>query len=506
MRTAPAEAPAVICAPLAVEHAALASALRPLPVLRTGKGQARSRASAARTELRDRPLAIAGLAGAMTDGLRPGDLVVATELRTDPARSGAERTIPAAPLVAGALARAGLPVRLGPIASTAKIVHGAARAAFAAAGVLAVDMESAQLATAAGEQPVLVVRAVVDTPAHPLLRPGTASRGLRALRNLRAAAPVLRQWQQALGPREVVLASPRSFCAGVARAIEIVERALDRYPGPIYVRRQIVHNAHVVRQLEQRGARFVQELSEVPPNSRVILAAHGVAPEVHQQAAERNLQVIDATCPLVTKVHNEVRRYAARGDTVFLIGHADHEEVVGSRGQAPDQVLVVGDAAEAARVQPADPDRVAYAMQTTLAVDEAEQIAEVLRGRFPSLTAPTRDDICYATTNRQRAIRAVAAETDLVLVVGSANSSNSVRLVEVAERAGTPAYLVEDVGAVDLRWLAGVSRIGISAGASAPPHLVDDLVRALAGLGPVDVRTRDVVDESMQFSLPREVS
>ena len=385
-------------------------------------------------------------------------------------------------------------------------MHGAARAGFAADGVLAVDMESAQLAAAAGGQPVLVLRAVVDTPQHPLLRPGTAGRGLRALRNLRAAAPVLRQWQQALGSRQLVLASPRSFCAGVARAIEIVERALDRYPGPVYVRRQIVHNAHVVRDLEQRGARFVAELSEVPPNSRVVLAAHGVAPEVHRQAAERNLKVIDATCPLVAKVHNEVRRYAARGDTVFLIGHADHEEVVGSRGQAPEQVIVVGDAAEAASVRPADPDRVAYAMQTTLAVDEAEQIADVLRERFPRLTGPAGEDICYATTNRQRAIRAVAAETDLVLVVGSANSSNSVRLVEVAERAGTPAHLVEDAGEVDLRWLAGARRIGISAGASAPPHLVDELVAALAGLGPVQLDTRDVIDEHVQFSLPREVS
>jgi 4-hydroxy-3-methylbut-2-enyl diphosphate reductase len=492
----------VVCTPLAVEHAALARELRSLPVIRTGRGPARSTESAGRADVRNRPLVVAGLAGAVADGVQPGELVVATELR-----GASERiTSPAAPLVAGALRRAGLPARLGPIHSTATIVHGADRAGFAAEGVLAVDMESAQLATAAGDQPVLVLRAVVDTPAHPLLRPGTVGRGLRALRNLRAAAPILQQWQQALGPRKLVLASPRSFCAGVARAIEIVERALERYPGPIYVRRQIVHNAHVVRDLEQRGARFVAELSEVPSGSRVILAAHGVAPEVHEQAAERNLQVIDATCPLVSKVHSEIRRYTARGDTVFLIGHADHEEVVGSRGQAPDRVLVVGDLAEAAVVQPADPDRVAYAMQTTLAMDEAEQIADVLRARFPKLSTPARDDICYATTNRQRAIRAIAAETELVLVVGSVNSSNSLRLVEVAERQGTAAHLVEDAGEVDLRWLAGVRRIGISAGASAPPNLVDELVDALAGLGPVELETRDVVDEHLQFSLPREVS
>jgi len=506
------EPAAVVCTPLAAEHAAVARALRPLPVVRTGKGPARSATSAARAEVRDRPLVVAGLAGAVADDLQPGDLVVATEVRATELPggglpgAGAPTVIPAAPLVAGALRRAGLPARLGPIGSTDRIVHGAARARFAADGALAVDLESAQLAAAAGEHPVLVLRAVVDTPRHPLLRPGTAVRGLRALRNLRAAAPVVRQWQQALGERQLVLASPRSFCAGVARAIEIVERALDRYPGPVYVRRQIVHNAHVVRELEQRGARFVAELSEVPPNSRVILAAHGVAPEVHLQAAERGLQVIDATCPLVSKVHNEVRRYAAQGNTVFLIGHADHEEVVGSRGQAPDQVIVVADVAEAAGVRPADPDRVAYAMQTTLAVDEAEQIADVLRARFPRLTAPAREDICYATTNRQRAIRSIAAEAELVLVVGSANSSNSARLVEVAERAGTPAYLVEDAGEVELSWLAGVRRIGISAGASAPPHLVEELVAALAGLGPVQLDNRDVVDEHVQFSLPREVS
>ncbi|HTZ43352.1 MAG TPA: 4-hydroxy-3-methylbut-2-enyl diphosphate reductase [Jatrophihabitans sp.] len=498
---------AVICTPLAVEHAAVAPALPDLTVLRTGRGPARSAASAARAGLRDRPVAVAGLAGAVAAGLRPGDLVVATEVRgSGAAGNGVPVPVPAAPLVAGALRRAGLPVRLGPVHTSERIVHGAERAAFAADGVLAVDMESAQLATGAAGHPVLVVRAVVDTPEHPLLRPGTAGRGVRALRNLRAAAPVIRQWQAALGARELVLASPRSFCAGVSRAIEIVERALERYSAPVYVRRQIVHNAHVVRQLEAKGARFVLELDEVPPGARVILAAHGVAPEVHRQAAERDLQVIDATCPLVTKVHNEVRRFTGRGDTVFLIGHADHEEVVGTHGQAPEQVIVVGDAREAAAAQAADPDRVAYAMQTTLAVDEADQIADVLRQRFPKLAAPSRDDICYATTNRQRAIRAIAAETDLVLVVGSANSSNSARLVEVAERAGTPAHLVEDAGEVDLRWLAGAHRIGISAGASAPPHLVDELARALSGLGPVDLRTTHVVDEHMQFSLPREVS
>ncbi len=304
----------------------------------------------------------------------------------------------------------------------------------------------------------------------------------------------------------VILAQPRGFCAGVERAIEIVERAIKRYGAPVYVRRQIVHNAHVVRDLEERGAVFVEELAEVPAGALVVLAAHGVTPLVRADAVARGLSVIDATCPLVTKVHNEVRRYSARGDTVFLIGHQEHEEVIGTVGEAPHDVIVVDDLDEARAVQPRDPQKVAYVMQTTLAVDEAADIAEVLRGRFPSLSAPRRDDICYATTNRQQAVRSVAADADLVLVVGSANSSNSRRLVEVAEREGVPAYLVEDATEVDLRWLADKNTIGITAGASAPPHLVDDLVQCLGGLGPVSIRQAHVVDEDVQFTLPREVS
>ena len=303
----------------------------------------------------------------------------------------------------------------------------------------------------------------------------------------------------------ILLANPRGFCAGVDRAIDIVEQALRRYPRPVYVRRQIVHNAHVVADLEARGAVFVQEVDEVPERSTVVLAAHGVAPRVREDAARRGLAVVDATCPLVAKVHSEVRRYAGRGDTVFLIGHADHEEVVGTRGEAPERVVVVEDAAHAERVQPADPDRVAYVMQTTLAVDEAEQVAAVLRRRFPTLSAPRSDDICYATTNRQRAVREIAAASDLVLVVGSANSSNSLRLVEVAEREGTPASQRRSTAeASSTRW-AGAARIGITAGASAPPSLVDDLVAALGGLGPLTVRSAGSAVEDVRFALPKEI-
>jgi 4-hydroxy-3-methylbut-2-enyl diphosphate reductase len=430
--------------------------------------------------------------------------------------AGRRVAVPSAPLLAGALRRLGLRVHVGPIAASATVAGGTLRAELAASGALAVDMESGALAEAvqtasdpqsgAPSRPFAVVRTIVDTAEQPLLRPGTPVRGLAALRTLRAAAPALRAWVEAVGEREVMLASPRSFCAGVERAIDIVERALDRFGPPVYVRRQIVHNAHVVRRLRDRGAVFVHELDEVPPGSNVVLAAHGVAPAVRVQATQRELHVVDATCPLVAKVHNEVRRYAGRGDSVFLIGHAEHEEVQGTRGEAADDVLVVEDLAQAEIVRPRDPERVAYVMQTTLAVDEAEEIADVLRARFPALAGPRRDDICYATSNRQTAVKATAASSDLVLVVGSANSSNSLRLVEVAEREGARAHLVEDAEHVELRWLAGVTRIGVTAGASAPPHLVDELVRCLRGLGATAVRDSRLAEEDIRFTLPREVS
>jgi 4-hydroxy-3-methylbut-2-enyl diphosphate reductase len=262
----------------------------------------------------------------------------------------------------------------------------------------------------------------------------------------------------------------------------------------------------VVRELQDRGAVFVDEVDEVPAGSVLVFSAHGVAPAVRRAAGAGEHTVIDATCPLVTKVHSEIRRYARQGNTVFLIGHPDHEEVQGSRGEAPRDVIVVPDVDSAHRVQPRDHSRVAYTMQTTLAVDEAEEIVQVLRERFPALSAPRTDDICYATTNRQHAARAIARQVDLMLVVGSPNSSNSVRLVEVAQREGAPAYLVEDVSEIDLRWLAGRPRVGITAGASAPPHLVDGIVHCLGGLGPVSVHESQLIDEDVTFALPKEVS
>jgi 4-hydroxy-3-methylbut-2-enyl diphosphate reductase len=491
---------AVVVTALPIERLALLGT--GLPVRALGMGRRRVQAHAGRVADASALLAV-GVAGGLAAGIEPGDLVVASEI-LDGSRIVA---VPSAPLLAAALRRlTGLTVHLGPIAASAGIVDGAARALLARSGALAVDLESAAFAEVAAGRPYAVVRAVVDTAEHPLLRPGTIVRGVRALRALRAAAPALRQWLEAAGPREVALASPRSFCAGVERAIEIVDRALVRYDGPVYVRRQIVHNAHVVGELQDKGAIFVEEVDEVPEGSRLVFAAHGVSPEVRSQAASRHLEVIDATCPLVAKVHTEVKRYAGRGDTVFLIGHAQHEEVEGTLGEAPETVLLVENAEQALTVAPTDPDRVAYVMQTTLAVDEAEQIAGVLRSRFPALSSPRTDDICYATTNRQAAVREVATGADVLLVVGSTNSSNSRRLVEVAQREGARAYLVDDASDVDLRWLAGVRRVGLTAGASAPPRLVDELVDCLRGLGPVSLREAVAAAEDIRFTLPREVS
>ncbi|WP_323182742.1 4-hydroxy-3-methylbut-2-enyl diphosphate reductase [Aldersonia sp. NBC_00410] len=487
-------AAATVCTPLRSEYAALRGRVA-VPVRRTGRGPDRRLPAAG-------PVLVAGVAGALGTTLRPGDVVVASELRT--------RTdtliSPAAVLLAAELRRLGLPTHLGPLLSTDRVVDGKARSAAAATGAIAVDTESAFLAAQAPAGQTVALRTIVDTPESPLLRPGTAWRGYSALRMLRAAAPAIDAWAAATGERELLLAGPRSFCAGVERAVEIVERALAQSTGPVYVRRQIVHNRHVIDDLRGRGAIFVDEVDQIPAGSVAVLAAHGVAPSVRRAAAARSLRVIDATCPLVAKVHSEVRRFAAKGNTVLLIGHDDHEEVVGTRGEAQDNVIVVPDPAAAEQVSVPDPDKVSYVMQTTLAADEAERTAEVLRARFPMVDVPTSDDICYATTNRQQAVRAVAREADLVLVLGSQNSSNSHRLAEVAARCGVPAHLVDDAGQVQLSWLAGARRVGITAGASAPPQLVDELVACLSGLGTTAVRDVTVVNEDIRFTLPREVS
>jgi 4-hydroxy-3-methylbut-2-enyl diphosphate reductase len=304
----------------------------------------------------------------------------------------------------------------------------------------------------------------------------------------------------------VVLAEPRGFCAGVRRAIAVVERALDRHGPPVYVRKEIVHNTHVVSALRRRGAVFVDTEQAVPPGSICVFSAHGVSPAVRQSAAGRELQVIDATCPLVSKVHQEARRFARAGRTLLLIGHADHEEVEGTRGEAPERVIVVESEAAAERLDLPVDTPLAYLTQTTLSVDETTGVIDVLRRRFPDLVGPGSDDICYASQNRQDGIKELVRQTDLVLVVGSPNSSNSVRMVEVAELAGAPAHLVPDVGHLDERWLAGVRAVGLSAGASAPEVLVEEVLDRLADMGYRKVQMATVATEDVVFSLPPAVA
>ncbi|HWD07690.1 MAG TPA: 4-hydroxy-3-methylbut-2-enyl diphosphate reductase [Actinomycetota bacterium] len=306
-------------------------------------------------------------------------------------------------------------------------------------------------------------------------------------------------------PRTVLLASPRSFCAGVERAVAIVERLLEQRKPPVYVRKQIVHNRSVVEDLARRGAVFVDELDAVPDGATVVFSAHGVAPAVRAEAGRRRMSVVDATCPLVAKVHAEARQFAARGDTVVLIGHAGHEEVEGTLGEAPERTVLVQTVADAEDLAVEDPAHVSYLTQTTLAVDETAEVIAALRARFPALDGPGSDDICYATTNRQHALAAVAAEADLVLVVGSANSSNSQRLVELAARCGVPAHLVDSADDLRPEWLSGVRVIGLTAGASAPPALVEQVIAALAELGQVTVTERPVTTETQRFTLPGAV-
>jgi 4-hydroxy-3-methylbut-2-en-1-yl diphosphate reductase len=306
--------------------------------------------------------------------------------------------------------------------------------------------------------------------------------------------------------KKILIAAPRGWCAGVDRAVEIVDKALEIHGAPVYVRKQIVHNGHVVKGLEAKGAIFVDSEEEVPEGSVCVLSAHGSAPTVYANAKSRNLQLIDATCPLVTKVHVEARRFSRQGKTVVLIGHEGHEEVEGTFGQAPDRTIVVQSAEEADKVKLEDPSKVAFVSQTTLSVDEAMDVVGALRKRFPLITGPTKDDICYASQNRQTAVKKVAGLADLVLVVGSKNSSNSNRLVEVARESGAQAHLVEDETGIDPAWIAGADTIGISSGASTPEVLVDRVVDFLASQGIDDVEEVRVATEDIRFPLPASVT
>ena len=306
--------------------------------------------------------------------------------------------------------------------------------------------------------------------------------------------------------KRVLLARPRGYCAGVDRAVVTVEKALEQYGAPVYVRKQIVHNKHVVATLESRGAIFVEETEEVPEGALVVFSAHGVSPAVHEEAAKRDLRVIDATCPLVTKVHKEARKFASEGYDILLIGHRGHEEVEGTQGEAPDVIQLVHDVADVESVTVKDPEKVIWLSQTTLSVDETLETVDLLRRRFPLMSAPPSDDICYATQNRQEVVKQIADDCDLVIVVGSQNSSNSVRLVEVALDAGArSAYLVDFASEIDERWLDGVSTVGVTSGASVPEELVDGVLEWLAAREFADVQEFTAATETLTFSLPKEL-
>jgi 4-hydroxy-3-methylbut-2-en-1-yl diphosphate reductase len=494
----------VVVTALRAEYTALAGRVPDAKLVRCGMGPERVDAWLPRLEaLAPGAVIVAGVAGGLDPSLRAGDVLVATEVRDEHGRTLLRGSAP----LAAELRRMGLRVHTGPMVSCDHVVGGATdRAKLAATGALAVDMESARIVRATTGVPTAVVRVIVDTAFSPVARLATIPAGARALHVLRKAGPAFRAWADTIGPRQVLLAGPRSFCAGVERAIDIVEMALQRYGHPVYVRRQIVHNARVVADLQQQGAVFVDELDQVPDGTTVVFSAHGVAPAVREEAARRDLNVIDATCPLVAKVHAEAKRFVGRGDTVVLIGHAGHDETEGTLGEAPGRIALVETPADVDQVVAEDPGRISFLMQTTLAVDDAAETVEALRRRFPLIESSATDDICYATTNRQQAVRAIAEESDVVIVVGSANSSNSLRLVEVVQRAGVPAHLVDDATEILPEWLAGVRRIGITAGASAPPHLVDEVVGTLRALGPVEVVERTVAREDVVFTLPKGVA
>jgi 4-hydroxy-3-methylbut-2-enyl diphosphate reductase len=492
-----------VLAPMALEARAVRRGGPELDVRRTGVGARRAAEYAAGHDHSDAAaVVIAGFCGALDPALAPGDIVLASELR------GPDDTVACADptILAGVLRRGGLRVRVAPIASERALVTGPRRRRLADTGAAAVDIESAWLGPVAGDRPLYALRAVLDTPGRELRRPIASAAGTAAAyRSLRRAAALLAQWAAMLSDRELVLASPRASCAGVQRAIEIVERAIEQHGPPVYVRRQIVHNAHVVEALRGRGAVFVTEVGEVPEGATVVFSAHGVSPEVRRDADARGLNVIDATCPLVAKVHAEARRFAATGFDIVLVGHEGHEEIEGTVGEAPEHTTVIASPEDVAALEVSDPEHVAYLTQTTLAVDETASVVNALRERFPTAVGPPSEDICYATQNRQTAVRSLAQRCDVILVVGSENSSNSRRLVEVAHRAGCRGLLLENASQLSAAALQGARRIGITAGASAPEALVSEMIDAIRGLGAATVCEQSVAEENMHFKLPPEV-
>jgi 4-hydroxy-3-methylbut-2-en-1-yl diphosphate reductase len=444
-----------------------------------------------------------GLGFGLQDDVIAGTIVVADRILAEDGSVIA--LLNSSAVIAAELTARGEPVMVGPIiASPHGITSAEWRARLAATGALAVDLQAAELLPAFSDVPLAAVRVIEDTSPDAPRRGASRFRRSDAVWQLREVGQVLNAWGQAVSRRRVLLAGPRSFCAGVERAITTVERALDRYGAPVYVRRQIVHNRHVVEELEQRGAVFVQELDEVPPGSVAVLSAHGVSPAVRTEAVARDLRVIDATCPLVSKVHNEVRRFAERGFQMVLIGHHGHDETEGTLGES-DDITIVARPDDVERLVVRDPQKLAYLTQTTLSASDVSAIVSKLSERFPAIVGPRAADICYATQNRQDAVLAIAPECDLVLVVGSPNSSNAARLVEVTERAGCRAVLVDDETQLRMDWFRPVRTVGVTAAASSPPELVDRVVRAVRGLGATEVEARVTRTENVSFSLPMEV-
>lgn len=524
----------LVLAPLRVEASALRRAGGARHVVVTGMGPAAAQAFRDRDHAADGPVAVAGFCGSLRDGVEPGDIVVANEVRGP---TGVV-TLPSAAAVSHSLRQAGLKVHVGSILSTDHVVRGSERTECAADDPLAVDMESFWLvsgvqarhdaaaarravgavgaAGAAGDvgtagtagaadhggqstsiarAGTAVVRVVSDSPGSGFGPYGLVASGLKGLRSLTQIGGCLEAWAAAVGARTVLIAAPRSFCAGVCRAIDITEQALAESGAPLYVRREIVHNKHVVDSFRDRGVIFVRELSEVPQEQAVVFAAHGVSPAVRADAQARGLKTIDATCPLVARLHKRARMLVDQGCLVVFIGKKGHDETEGVVGEASDSIVVVEDQGDIDQLASANAP-VATLTQTTLVPHEVEGLLAGLRARFPHLKAPQTSDVCYASRNRQAAVRRVAPKCDWFLVIGSTNSSNSKRLMEEAERAGTPAALVDDESDIDLARLVGVRTLGLTAGASAPEVLIERMLAFLRSLGPLEIRElRAGVDE-----------
>jgi 4-hydroxy-3-methylbut-2-en-1-yl diphosphate reductase len=478
-----------------IEARALRRAGGPSELRVTGMGPKAAARARAEIEGLVGPLAVTGFCGAVRPDIKPGEVVVATEVH------GPDGVValPSAQALAQAFHACGMTTHSGPILSLDHVVRGDERTRLAAAGYVAVDMESYWLLADLGGRPACVCRVVLDAPAHGVIRGGARGDWLRAYRTLKLIRPVLETWARSLGPRSVLIAAPRSFCGGVEAAIEITEEALEKFGAPIYVLHEIVHNKHVVNSFRDRGVVFVREIDDVPVGGTVVFSAHGVGQTEREKADSRNLRVVDATCPLVARVHSKAKRFAREGREVVLIGKRGHDEIEGVMGEAPDAMHLVEGLEDIDKLQLNGKSDIAVLTQTTLIPHQVESLVKALKGRFPELIVPSSPDICWASQNRQEAVRKVAPQCDLMLVLGSPNSSNSKRLVEEAKRMGTPAVLLDDETEIDPKWLAGVRTLGLTAGASAPESLIERTIAFLQTLGSVEVFEHVVRQETNSF-------